>query len=142
FAAADLLLHGVLVRDLAKPRSIAIPSALMTADPADVLDDPEVDAVVELAGGEEPARTYLERALRNRKHVVTANKVVMAEHGPELLELAGELNLDVYFEAAVGGGIPLISTFKIDLLANEIQRIMAVINGTTNYVLGRMANEG
>src|SRR5262249_56383890 len=83
-----------------------------------------------------------EGAIRRGKHVVTANKVVMARHGPELLELAGEMNVDVYFEAAVGGGIPLISTFKVDLLANDIQRILAVINGTTNYVLGRMANEG
>jgi homoserine dehydrogenase len=141
-AGVDLLLHRVLVRDLSKPRAVAVPRELMTTDPSSVLDDPEVDVVVEVAGGEEPARGFLERALRNRKHVVTANKVVMAKHGPELLELAGELNLDVYFEAAVGGGIPLISTFKVDLLANEIQRIMAVINGTTNYVLGRMANGG
>jgi homoserine dehydrogenase len=141
-AGVDLLLHRVLVRDLSRPRSIAVPPGLMTTDPSAVLDDPEVDVVVEVAGGEEPARSFLERALRNRKHVVTANKVVMAKHGPELLELAGELNLDVYFEAAVGGGIPLISTFKVDLLANEIQRIMAVINGTTNYVLGRMASGG
>jgi homoserine dehydrogenase len=139
-AGVDLVLHRVLVRDLAKARVVAIPPELMTTDPACVLDDPEVDVVVEVAGGEEPARSFLERALRNRKHVVTANKLVMAKHGPELLELAGELNLDVYFEAAVGGGIPLISTFKVDLLANEIQRIMAVINGTTNYVLGRMAS--
>ena len=139
-AGVDLLLHRVLVRDLAKPRAVAVPRELMTTDPGSVLDDPDVDVVVEVAGGEEPARSFLERALRNRKHVVTANKVVMAKHGPELLELAGELNLDVYFEAAVGGGIPLISTFKVDLLANEIQRIMAVINGTTNYVLGRMAS--
>jgi homoserine dehydrogenase len=139
-AGVDLVLHRVLVRDLSKARSVAIPHELMSTDPASVLDDPEVDVVVEVAGGEEPARSFLERSLRNRKHVVTANKLVMAKHGPELLELAGELNLDVYFEAAVGGGIPLISTFKVDLLANEIQRIMAVINGTTNYVLGRMAS--
>src|SRR2546423_912045 len=139
-AGVDLRLHRVLVRDLSKARAVAIPPELMTTDPAAVLDDPEVDVVVEVAGGEEPARSFLERALRNRKHIVTANKLVMAKHGPELLELAGELNLDVYFEAAVGGGIPLISTFKVDLLANEIQRIMAVINGTTNYVLGRMAS--
>jgi homoserine dehydrogenase len=98
--------------------------------------------LVEVAGGEEPARTYLERAIRAGKHVVTANKLVMAKHGPELLELAGRMNVDVYFEAAVGGGIPLISTFKVDLAANEIGRIAAVINGTTNYVLGRMAAAG
>src|SRR3984893_18756816 len=93
-------------------------------------------------GGEEPARTYLERAIRSGKHVVTANKVVMAIHGPDLLELAGSKDVHVYFEAAVGGGIPLISTFKVDLIANEIESIAAVINGTTNHMLGRMATAG
>jgi homoserine dehydrogenase len=141
-AGVDLVLDRVLVRDPAQPRAVPVPAGLLTAEPAVLLDDPRIDVVVEVAGGEEPARTYLERAIRAGKHVVTANKLVMAKHGPELLELAGEMNVDVYFEAAVGGGIPLISTFKVDLLANDIQRIMAVINGTTNYVLGRMSNQG
>ena len=141
-AGVELVLDRVLVRDVAKPRAVQVPPGMLTADPDAVLDDPAIDVVVEVAGGEEPARSYLERAIRGRKHVVTANKLVMAKHGTGLLELAGEMNVDVYFEAAVGGGIPLISTFKTDLVANEIQRIMAVINGTTNYVLGRMANQG
>jgi homoserine dehydrogenase len=141
-SGVDLVLERVLVRDLEKKRAVQVPAGLLTADPSAVLDDPRIDVVVELAGGEEPARSFIERALRNRKHVVTANKMVLASHGPELLELAGEMNVDVYFEAAVGGGIPLISTFKVDLLANEIERVIAVINGTTNYVLGRMANGG
>jgi len=141
-AGVDLLLKRALVRDPDRERGIAVPAGLLTADASVLLDDPDIDVVVEVAGGDEPARTFLERAIRGGKHVVTANKVVMARHGPELLELAGEMNVDVYFEAAVGGGIPLISTFKVDLLANDIQRIMAVINGTTNYVLGRMANQG
>src|SRR5215471_7367637 len=141
-AGVDLLLKRALVRDPDRERGIALPAGLLTADASVLLDDPDVDVVVEVAGGDEPARTFLERAIRSGKHVVTANKVVMARHGPELLELAGEQNVDVYFEAAVGGGIPLISTFKVDLLANDIERIMAVINGTTNYVLGRMANQG
>jgi homoserine dehydrogenase len=141
-AGVELTLHRVLVRDPAKRRPVSLPPGLLTTDPDEVLEDRAVDVVVEVAGGEEPARTFLERAIRNGKHVVTANKLVLARHGPELLELAGEMNVDVYFEAAVGGGIPLISTFKVDLLANEIERILAVINGTTNYVLGRMANAG
>lgn len=135
-----LNLRRVLVRDVDRPRSI--PAGLTTSRAGDILDDPEIQVVVEVMGGEEPARTYLERAIRSGKHVVTANKVVMALHGPELLELAGETDVDVYFEAAVGGGIPLISTFKVDLMANEIERIAAVINGTTNYMLGRMASGG
>ena len=135
-----LNLARVLVRDLERPRGI--PSRLLTGRPEDILDDPSIQVVVEVMGGEEPARSYLERAIRAGKHVVTANKVVMAIHGPELLELAGERDIDVYFEAAVGGGIPLISTFKVDLVANEIERIAAVINGTTNYMLGRLASAG
>src|SRR5207248_6363323 len=80
--------------------------------------------------------------IQSGKHVITANKVVMAKHGPELLDQAAEKNVDVYFEAAVGGGIPLISTCRTDLQANRIERVSAVINGTTNYVLGRMASTG
>jgi homoserine dehydrogenase len=138
----DLRLCRVLVRELGRPRSIALPGGLLTADPDQLLDDPEIEVVVEVAGGDEPVRTFLERAIRARKHVVTANKVVMAKHGPFLLGLAGEMNVDVHFEAAVGGGIPLISTFQVDLQANRIERIAAILNGTTNYVLGRMAAAG
>ena len=141
-AGVDLELRRVVVRDSARTRPTQIPASLITTDPALLLEDPEIDVVVELAGGEEPARSLIERALRARKHVVTANKLVMAKYGPELLELAGEMNVDIYFEAAVGGGIPLISTFKVDLLANRIERIAAIINGTTNYILDRMSSSG
>jgi homoserine dehydrogenase len=137
-AGVDLEVRRVLVRDAGKSRAVDVPAGVLTTDVAQVLDDPEIGVVVELIGGEEPARTYLERAIRAGKHVVTANKVVMAKHGPRLLELAAERNVDVYFEAAAGGGIPLISTFKVDLQANEIQSIAAVINGTTNHMLTRM----
>jgi homoserine dehydrogenase len=132
-----LNLRRVLVRQPDRDRPV--PEELLTYRAEDVLDAPDIQIVVEVMGGEEPARSYLERAIGSGKHVVTANKLVMARHGPELLELAGERDVDVYFEAAVGGGIPLISTFKVDLQANEIERIQAVINGTTNYVLDRMA---
>jgi homoserine dehydrogenase len=141
-AGVELCLRRVLVRDLAKPRSIEIAPDLLTVDPDALLEEAAIDVLVEVAGGDEPIRGYLERAIRAGKHVVTANKVVMAKHGPELLDLAAEKNVDVYFEAAVGGGIPLISTFRTDLQANRIERVSAVINGTTNYVLGRMAAAG
>src|SRR6266566_3882385 len=141
-AGVELCLYRVLVRDLAKRRSVQIEPDVMTTDPSGLLDDPDIQVVVEVAGGDEPMRGYLERALRAGKHVVTANKVVMAKHGLELLELAAEKNVDLYFEAAVGGGIPLISTFRTDLQANRIERLSAVINGTTNYVLGRMGSDG
>jgi len=132
----------VLVRDVKKPRAMPVVPELLTADPQELLDDPTIQILVEVAGGDEPMHSYLERAIRSGKHVVTANKVVMAKHGPELLDLAAERNVDLYFEAAVGGGIPLISTFRTDLQANRIERVSAVINGTTNYVLGRMASAG
>lgn len=137
----DVELARVLVRHLDKPRPLTPPDGLLTTDAAAILDDPAVDIVVEVMGGMEPARTYLEQAIGAGKAVVTANKEVMAHHGPDLLELARARGVDVYFEAAVGGGIPLISTFKIDLLANEISRIEAVINGTTNFVIERMARD-
>ena len=139
-AGVELCLRRVLVRDVTKRRAVAVPQDLLTADPARVLEDPAIEVVIEVAGGDEPMHAYLERAIQAGKHVITANKVVMAKHGPELLDQAAERNVDVYFEAAVGGGIPLISTFRVDLQANRIERVSAVINGTTNYVLGRMAS--
>ena len=141
-AGIELCLHRVLVRDVAKKRSVEVDPGLITADPAELLENPGIDVIVEVAGGDEPMRGYLERAIQAGKHVVTANKVVMAKHGPELLAAAADKNVDIYFEAAVGGGIPLISTFRTDLQANRIERVSAVINGTTNYVLGRMSSAG
>ncbi len=141
-AGIELCLRRVLVRDIQKPRSVEIAPELLTADQDALLEDPAIQIIVEAAGGDEPMHAYLERAIRSGKHVVTANKVVMANHGLELLSLAADKNVDVYFEAAVGGGIPLISTFRTDLQANRIERISAVINGTTNYVLGRMGSAG
>ncbi|HEY6379583.1 MAG TPA: homoserine dehydrogenase [Candidatus Dormibacteraeota bacterium] len=135
-------LARVLVRDPAKPRPYRPGGDRLTTDADDVLGDASIAVIVELMGGMEPARTYIERAIDAGKAVVTANKEVMAHHGPDLLERARERGVDVYFEAAVGGGIPLISTFKIDLLANEISRIEAVINGTTNFIIERMARDG
>src|SRR2546427_10459915 len=141
-AGVELCLQKVLVRDVTKRRTIDISPDLLTADPDAILDDPRVEVVMEVAGGDEPMRSYIERAIQAGKHVITADKVVMAKHGPELLDQAAEKNVDVYFEAAVGGGIPLISTFRTDLQANRIESVSAVINGTTNYRLGRMASQG
>src|SRR5438046_4172753 len=141
-AGVELCLRKVLIREVSKRRTIEISNDVLTADPADVLDGPAIVVVIEVAGGDEPMRSYIERAIQAGKHVITANKVVMARHGHELLDQAAEKNVDVYFEAAVGGGIPLISTFRTDLQANRIESVTAVINGTTNYVLGRMASQG
>jgi len=136
-----LVLAAVLGRDPSKPRPYVDP-AIFTTDAARVLDDPEIDIVVELMGVEQPAVDYISRALAAGKYVVTANKQVMAKHGPRLLALAAQNGVDIFFEASVGGGIPIISPLKRDLIANTVTAISAIINGTTNYILTAMSREG
>ena len=136
-----LNLVAVLVRDVSKPRNGIDPS-LLTTDAAKLLDDPEIDLIVELLGVEQPAVDWMKQAMRNGKHVVTANKEVMAKHGPQLLALARECDVDLLFEASVGGGIPIIAPLKRDLLANDVTAVAAIINGTTNYILTAMTREG
>lgn len=137
-----LELRRVLVREPEKERTVRVDPALLTTRAEELLEDPGVDILAEVMGGEEPAYQYLRRALQAGKYVVTANKEVMAKHGPELLALAQRAGVDVLYEASVGGGIPLIAPLKRDLLANQIYSIHAIINGTTNYILTRMAEEG
>jgi len=137
-----LALRRVLVRDLGKPRDSAVDRALLTSDARAVLDDDGIDIVIEAMGGEEPAFAYLSQALERGRHVVTANKEVMAKHGPALLALAQKRGVEILYEASVGGGIPLIAPLKRDLLANELTEVRAIINGTTNYILTRMSKEG
>lgn len=137
-----LSLRKILVRDLQKRRAVKVERYLLTTDPREILADPEIDIVIEVIGGESPALEFIKEAIGRGKHVVSANKEVIAKHGPELLSLAQEKRVDILYEASVGGGIPLIAPFKQDLLANEISAIHAIINGTTNYILTRMAAEG
>jgi homoserine dehydrogenase len=137
-----LELARVLVRDPSKERSVSIDSALLTTDAGAVLDDPEIDIIIEVMGGEEPAFRYAREALQAGKYVVTGNKEVMAKHGAALLALARERGIDVLYEASVGGGIPIIAPLKRDLLANDIVSLSAIINGTTNYILTAMSREG
>jgi homoserine dehydrogenase len=132
---------GVFVRDVGRPRRGIDPS-LLTDNAARLLDDASIDIVVELLGVEQPAIDWISRALRNGKHVVTANKEIMAKHGPQLLALAQESGVDLLYEASVGGGIPIIAPLKRDLLANDVTAISAIINGTTNYILTAMSREG
>lgn len=136
---AELVVRKILVRDVNKARAVALPPELLTTCVGDILDNPEIQVIVELIGGEEPARTYMARALAAGKHVVTANKEVIAKHGPSLMRLAAENDANLFFEAAVGGGIPVISTLRQDLVANKMHSIQAIINGTTNYILTDMA---
>ena len=135
-------LSRILVRDLDKPRALNIPKSLLTTNPKDILEDPQVHIVVEVMGGEIPALEYIRLALENGKSVVTANKEVMSKHGPELMSLASKKEVRILFEASVGGGIPIIRPLMKDLRANDISAIRSIINGTTNYILSKMTYEG
>ena len=141
-AECGVILKRVLVRDASKPRSPKAVGPLLTSEPDVLFDDPGVHVIVELIGGENPAYDYIYRALASGRHVVTANKEVMAKHGSELTSLASEKGVHLLFEASVGGGIPIIGPLTKDLLANRIASITAIINGTTNYILSAMANGG
>ena len=139
---AELELVRVAVRDLQRPRSIELPASLLTNNPQAVVDDPSVQVVVEVMGGIEPARTLIMRAIAAGKAVVTANKAVIARHGEEIAAAAAAAGVYVLIEAAVGGGIPIIEPLKQSLGGNRIERVSGIINGTTNYILSRMAQEG
>jgi homoserine dehydrogenase len=141
-AGSRLEIKGILERDPAKGPRLNIEPELLTTEAQKIINNPEIDIVIEALGGESPAWEYIRDAMLTGKHVVTANKEVMAKHGVELLTLAAEHEVNLLYEASVGGGIPLISPLKQDLLANDISAIYAIINGTTNYILTRMGQEG
>ncbi|MCY4555888.1 MAG: homoserine dehydrogenase [Chloroflexi bacterium] len=132
-------LRRALVRDAAKTREPSPPPGVLTTNPEDILADPDIHIVVEVMGGDSPAGDYLERALAGGKHVVTANKEVMARRGASLLALAQSQSVNLLFEASAGGGIPIVGCLMSQLLANDISSIRSIINGTTNYILTRMA---
>ena len=138
----ELELRRVAVRDLKRPRTVELAAELLSTDPEAVVDDPAVDIVVEVMGGLEPARSLILRAIAAGKPVVTANKAVIARYGEEIAAAAARSGVYVLIEAAVGGGIPIIEPLKQSLGANRIQRVSGIINGTTNYILSRMAAEG
>ena len=139
---SDLEVARVAVRDLNRARTIDLPADRLTTDPHEVVRDPAVDVVVEVIGGIEPARTLILEAIAAGKSVVTANKAVIARHGQEIAEAAASAGVYVLIEAAVGGGIPIIEPLKQSLGGNRIDRVSGIINGTTNYILTRMADEG
>ena len=143
-AGSDIVLRKikVLPQDLERPLVAELGRDLFTTDDDEFFNTPGIDIIVEAIGGEHPALEYHQRALSGGKHVVTSNKELIAKHGGELLELAREHNVGLQYEASVVGGIPLIAPFKHDLVANTITGIFGIINGTTNYILTRMAREG
>lgn len=138
----ELEIHKVGVRSLDKPRSVEFPPDRLTTDLESIVTDPEVDIVVEVMGGLEPARSLILKAIEHKKHVVTANKAAIARFGDEIFTAASEAGVYVLLEAAVGGGIPVIEPLKQSLCANRINTVTGIVNGTTNYILTRMQLEG
>jgi homoserine dehydrogenase len=141
-AGCRLEVARVAVRDPARDRDVPVPRERFVADPMEVLDDPEVDIVCELIGGREPAGSLVLAAFERDKPVVTANKELLASRGRELFDASDAKGLDLYFEAAVGGGIPLIRPLKESLTGERLRRVTGIVNGTTNYILTRMSDEG
>ncbi|TPV93670.1 MAG: homoserine dehydrogenase [Myxococcales bacterium FL481] len=130
----------VLVRDPSKARDVELPMPALTTDPDDILDDPDIRVVVELIGGIEPAREYVLRALTSGKHVVTANKALIAEHGAEIFAEAARRRLSVHFEGAVAGGIPVLRAVREGLASDRITAVTGIVNGTSNFVLDTMTS--
>src|SRR5688572_14101165 len=140
---AEIEVVAVAVRSLTKERDVPEGTrSLFTTDPHEVVRHPDVDIVVECMGGIEPTRTLLLEAIAHGKHIVTANKELLAALGQELFDAAEEKGVDLYFEAAVAGGIPLIHPLKESLAGERIRKVMGIVNGTTNFILTRMSEEG
>ena len=135
-------LRKALVRDVGRSRDVEVPAGILTTNAEDILDDPEIDILVEVMGGSDPATDYFRRAISTGKHIVTANKEVMAKDGADLMALAKANKVSLSFEASVGGGIPIVGCLIDELAANDVRSIRTIINGTTNYILTRMALQG
>ncbi len=140
-ATGPIELVGVAVRDTAKRRK-GVPKHLITSDVAGLVNNDDLDILVELVGGLKPARGYIETALRHGVSVVTANKALIAECGTELAQLAHQNGADLFYEAAVGGGIPILRALRTSLAGERIDRVMGIVNGTTNFILSKMTSEG
>ncbi|HEY8889753.1 MAG TPA: homoserine dehydrogenase [Clostridium sp.] len=138
----EIEVSKILVNDINKKRDIVLPAGILTDNINDIINDDSIKIVVELVGGREEAKQYMIRAMRAKKHIVTANKLVIANWGEELFKIAEEENVLFYYEASVAGGIPIIREINESLTANRIEQIIGIINGTTNYILSKMTNDG
>jgi homoserine dehydrogenase len=141
-AGYDIEIAKILVRDKNKNRDIDVDENIITTNFEEVLYDESIDIIVEVIGGLQPAYEYVISALKNKKHVVTANKLLIASKGDELISIANEEGVSLYYEASVAGGIPIIHSIKESLTANKIEEIIGIMNGTTNYILSKMTEEG
>jgi len=138
----ELVLKRVADRDIHRDRGVRVDDGVLTTDAKDILNDPEISIVIELVGGTGIAREFIMEALEKGKHVVTANKALLSTHGKDIFRKAAEKGVDIGFEASVGGGIPEIKALREGLAANKIESIYGIINGTANYILSKMTNEG
>ncbi|WP_138420261.1 homoserine dehydrogenase [Aquibacillus sediminis] len=138
---SDIIVNKILVNDIHKPRNEEIDPDKLTTDAEELVSNPDVDVIVELMGGIDDTNLLLEKALRNKKHIVTANKDLMAVHGQKLLQTAKENKCDIFYEASVAGGIPILRTLTDGLASDRIRKIMGIVNGTTNYILTKMTDE-
>ncbi|HDX9704890.1 homoserine dehydrogenase [Bacillus thuringiensis] len=132
----------VLVQNIEKEREVEVPSTLLTQDANEILDNPNIDVVIEVMGGIDDAKLYILQALKSGKHVVTANKDLMALHGAELLATAKDNKTDLFYEASVAGGIPILRSIVEGLSSDLITKVMGIVNGTTNFILTKMSDEG
>ena len=139
---AEIHLRKIADLDIDRSREVTGERKLLTNDAAQILNDPDIDIVVELMGGYEPARTFILAAMARGKHVVTANKALLATHGDEIFRSAVQHQVNIGFEGSVGGTIPVIKTIKESLVANRIESIFAIVNGTSNFILSKMTDDG
>lgn len=140
-AAFDIVLKRIADLDITRDRGLHVPDGVLTTDAASVIDDPDIDIVIELMGGIHPAKEFMLRAIRNGKHVVTANKALLATEGNELFAEAERCGVEIGFEASVAGGIPIIKVIREGLIANRIVDVYGIINGTSNYIFTKMTDE-
>jgi len=139
--AIEITVKKICDKDIARKREVKVDRPLLTANADEIINDPQIDIIVEVMGGINPAKEYILSALKKGKHVVTANKALLAEHGRELFAEAAERGKNIYFEASVGAGIPIIKSIKEGLVANKFNSIFGIVNGTSNFVLTQMSKE-
>ncbi|MBL5766210.1 homoserine dehydrogenase [Heyndrickxia sporothermodurans] len=140
-SGSQIQISKILVKDREKSRKMDQYDHLLTLNPSDVIDNPEIDIIIEVMGGIDDTRKYIHRALKNKKHVITANKDLMALYGTELLQAAADEGCDLYYEASVGGGIPILRGLTDGLAADRIKKLIGIVNGTTNYILSKMSHQ-
>ncbi|MBM7541440.1 homoserine dehydrogenase [Amphibacillus cookii] len=138
----DVEIVKILVNDVNKPRDVVIDTNWLTANPDELVNNDNIDVIVEVMGGIEDTNTLLEQALRQGKHIVTANKDLMAVYGQKLLRLAKENHCDILYDASIAGGIPIVRTLVDGLASDHIEKVMGIVNGTTNYIMTKMTDEG